>query len=192
LRYVKHLNDGLFLRLEPNMPGLLITPEDIADGEAKPRQVGHPYWSTPDSRALLTSLQALRRIDGLKNVEMYSEVATGVRDYLLQVSNWRASPTTGTNTDHFNQKSMLYTGIVKALPSGPTRDRVVDEYVSFLETTVPDHTSTVEWLYHVRNLLETIRGDPQISRLLASPNPTIRLYALLAGITDPGANGANP
>ncbi len=85
----------------------------------------------------------------------------------------------------FMRKSGALKTILLASPSGPERDKVLTQYVSFLKSTNLQQESPVEWFYSVESFADLTRSlsfgeyKKMLDALENSGNPILVLYAKL-------------
>ena len=74
-----------------------------------------------------------------------------LNEFLQDIEKWKpedeASP-----LDYFHQRCITYGAVIELTPAGSMRERLLGEYLSFLQTQRWQSESFVEWLWHVQRL----------------------------------------
>jgi hypothetical protein len=164
-----------------------IAKDDLKDARVGVKAQSFTYWETADSHRLLMEVKALRFGNGKLQLTDAAKAtpdwSTKLVDYLTDLESWKGD-SEATSADYFDEKSILYMALIEIIPKGPSRSKVVDSYVRFLEQTSIQTTSRIEWFRPVADLLSRAspadKGEEVIQALVNSRDPTLSLYGRLA------------
>jgi hypothetical protein len=145
------------------------------------------YWQSPAAQQLFQAGQKLRFTPqrGLQSASDRSspEWQQQLADYLGQLDGWTPG-LEKSEADYYHQKCDVYQSLVELVPAGPQRDKLLEDYVSFLSDSNLYQQSPVEWFVGPQALMERVQSDGQELRqvfdaFLASGNAVLALEARL-------------
>jgi hypothetical protein len=160
-----------------------IDQNEIANFRAGPSAAIVPYWQSGEAEQLLQEVRRLRFGDGDRVLTVSdkttSEWTTKEVDFLSHLEAWEPG-SESSEADFFDEKSILYQGLINLLPAESERSKVLARYANFLEQTSAQNIDPIEWFYPV-HLLFVRCGEahdcPQvIDALVNSRNPGLNLY----------------
>jgi hypothetical protein len=163
-----------------------IDQNEIANFRTGPSALVIPYWQSAEATQLLQEVRRLkfREGDDILSVSdrTTSEWTTSEVDFLTHLEAWEPG-SEPSEADFFDEKSILYQGLINLLPTESERSKVLARYANFLEQTSAQNIDPIEWFYPV-HLLFVRCGEahdcPQvIDALVNSHNPTLNLYGKL-------------
>lgn len=178
-----------------------LTKTPVTAEELKPRSVEGPaksynFWRTTESRKLLMGIKQLR-FNGIEERKPEEKETTEWRreltEYLVSLSDWDGS-SEPTTQDYFNEKSVLFEGLLEIATAPETREKVLSDYVSFLREPDLRRESRIGWFQYVKRLGDWARSQGQethralLDAFANSDVVTLRLYAKLEAF-DPGKAG---
>lgn len=163
-----------------------IDQNEIAKFRAGPSAAVLPYWQSGEAAQLLQEVRQLRfgGGDSVLNVSdrTTSEWTTKEVDFLSHLDGWGAG-SEPSETDFFDEKSILYQSLINVLPAESERSEVLARYANFLELTSGQTADPIEWFYPVHLLLtrcaEAHNCSPVINAFVNSRDPILNLYGKL-------------
>lgn len=171
--------------LFPNRP-FLVEEVQPAKIEASPKV--EAYFESKESAELLSSLQKLNYDDD--NEKVNEETRTTIQwqqrvlDFLRTLDGWNGKETS-LDEDVFNQKAIIYFGLISMTPSGPVEDQVLASYLKLLGQEEAMNENRIVWMLQAAQLLSFVRDRPDSERtkmlrdLGYSKSPVLQLYGEL-------------
>lgn len=163
-----------------------IDQNEIAKFRAGPSAAVVPYWQSAGAAQLLQEVRRLRFGEGDSVLKVSdrttSEWTTEEVDFLSRLDGWGPG-SEPSETDFFDEKSILYQSLINVLPAESERSKVLARYVDFLEQTSEQTIDPIEWFNPVHLLLvrcgEARDCSQVIDALVNSRNATLNLYGKL-------------
>jgi hypothetical protein len=137
------------------------------------RATVHKFWSSPAGRKLHERVSSLERHPE-KTGEQWE---AAVREFLGDFAQWHKD-TREPAIDTFHQRALIYTKLLRILPSGTLRTGVIAEYVAFLAGSPIQRESPPEWYMYSWDL-RSLAGTEEIRR---SGHPGLLLPVELADL----------
>ncbi|HZT40508.1 MAG TPA: hypothetical protein VFA28_21640 [Bryobacteraceae bacterium] len=145
------------------------------------------YWQTDEAKRIFEACWKLR---AGPNGAYYSEAARNtpewnraLRDFLNLLAGWNGAAE-ASEADYFHEKAIVFEALLELAPPGELRDRVLENYVVFLQGSTLAGQSPVEWFWHVRATVDRLAANgaasAQLRRALErSGNVILTLEAIL-------------
>jgi hypothetical protein len=165
-------------QIHPEKP---LTFDDVVHSDVLASPRIRKYWQSTESRRLQTELRRLRVTNEGNAIteedKAGEEWQTRVNTLLENIAAWNAGGDE-TESDVFNQKSILYRTIVGLVPDGRIKGSVFRGYMRFLHSAPMQKENFVEWYFHVRRLAD---DDPELFYEMTSEftNPHFRLMSAI-------------
>jgi hypothetical protein len=164
-----------------------LSPEEMkperTDGEIKIEK----YWQSDEGKRIFEACLKLRAgPDG----KYYSDAARNTPewkrslvDFLNMLAGWNAA-SEASEADYFHEKAIVFEALLELTPPGELRDRVLENYIGFLQGANLAGQSPVEWFWHVRATVDRLATNraaaAQLQSALArSGNVILTLEAIL-------------
>lgn len=102
----------------------------------------------------------------------------------LQAIEGRTRAADESDIEYFFRQSELWVGVIMATPAGPTRDRALQQFLSFLLANAP-HIDPAIWFVQLQSVAEITRSlhggefNKLLTALHQTGHPVLRLYAAL-------------
>ena len=154
-------------------------------GEAKAER----YWESAESKQVFEECLKLRQgPDGQTLAEAARQTREWRRqlgDFLNRIAEWKPTQEK-SEEDYYHQRAIVYEALLELTPGGDVRDRVLDEYVTFLKTSNVQQRNPVEWYWHASATLKRIRTSRpmEAQRLLAAYESSGNLVLMLEAILE--------
>lgn len=187
--HLTKINDAFFAE-NPLLTG------DIKPSEVKTATKAYPYWQSNQAQELLAKVKKLRFGSGREPLAVSerssAEWQLEMTAFLNDLKAWDAEDE-NTEADYFHQKCVLYEGLLDLVPTSPTRDALLTDYLSHLTGNRMRQDSRIEWFWYVNNLIKKVnlsKGEELLKSFEALSNSgdvTIRLYASLNRLTFPSS-----
>jgi hypothetical protein len=105
------------------------------------------------------------------------------RDLLQKIAEWKAGPRTSAS-DHFREKTLLYSDLLSVSPPGEAQEAVMRAELDYLMKSRTEAANRIEWFLPLNRLLARIALDPAgfaalRGEMLKSPDPVVATYARL-------------
>lgn len=147
----------------------------VTSDDIEPRKIDSPatyfqYWVTPKARSLWEKIDVLRYgkqdpSDMIGSDKRPTPLSLEARrssqwqyqlsDFLSEMREWKPEHE-ASKADYFHQKCRIFNELLELAPNSPTRSRMIDEYMAFLEQNRFECESFIEWFLHVSGLLRRI------------------------------------
>jgi len=159
-----------------------IQPSELSKSAVLPSKL----WGDPndsyDSKRLTTAIQQLNKAAGnSKNGEMTASWWRQLDDFLTQFYAWQQGDE--AEADYVRERSEFYQPLLRVIPRSAQKQKVLDNYVSFLEEHSYQSLGGAEWFIHVKLLLMGMYAKdfhPEIiTAFKNSRDPVLNLYARL-------------
>lgn len=144
------------------------------------------YWETDEAKAMLNKIKELsRKEDGgqISEADTQSlEWQQRLRDYLSELEAWQGDHE-ASSLAAFNQKCVLYRGLLRRSNEGPLQNTVARSYAQYLSKAGVKEEGRIDWFMHVNELLEMAevsakqKNNTLLELLVHSSDTTIRLNA---------------
>jgi hypothetical protein len=183
--------------------------EEVKQRDISGRANIYEYWKTPDAERLLDQYKDLRftpvygspvendsrkenasegviRGQATSKVEKESvEWQSKFRQFLTSLEGWSGS-NEKSNLDYFNQKQVLYRGLLEIAPRGKVREEVLKSWVKSLGEEEAEGSGIILSCLYVNYLLEATRNsapetrDKILELMIYSNSPALSVYGKLA------------
>ncbi len=152
------------------------------------------YWKSEAAQRLMVGARKLRF--GHPAIKVLSDAERGTPEWRQQLADFEKdlnewTPVSETSeTDYYQEKSIVFEALVELIPPGPDRDNALQAFVSFLNGSSLQTRSPVEWFVPATAMLQRVRnsnnGEPGtvLEALKGSGSPILSLYAALEGTFD--------
>ncbi len=165
-----------------------IAADEMKPGKAEAEPGIENYWQTPESKEIFAQCLALRTgADGRNLTEAdrrSREWRRQLNDFLNTLAKWQPA-SENSEADYYHQRAVVYEALLELAPAGEVRSRILDDYVSFLNSSNVQQQNPVEWYWHIKSTIDRIRGTQPaeaqrvIAALSASGNTVLVLTANL-------------
>ena len=139
------------------------------------------FWQSPESRQLYSDIMKLHSSANTGVTTAAGETpswSSQLSDFVNELEAWHWN--TGSSADAFNEKTILYEGLLDLVPAGSDRSKIIDSEVKFLEQN-EQMVGATEWLHSADDLLSGFIGrsarEEIIQAFADSGNSTLNLYA---------------
>jgi len=146
------------------------------------------YWQSAAAKQLLEDGTKLRSSgDGRTYTESDRSTAEWQQrlvDFLSELDGWTPGPEE-SEADYYHEKCIVFEALIDLVPLGQQRDKLLADYVAFINHSSLQQESPVEWFMEPSSMLERIRhsSDGEIPKVLDlyqnSGNPTLALEVAL-------------
>jgi len=146
------------------------------------------YWQSAAAKQLLEDGTKLRSSgDGRTYTESDRSTAEWQQrlvDFLSELDGWTPGPEE-SEADYYHEKCIVFEALIDLVPLGQQRDKLLADYVAFINHSSLQQESPVEWFMEPSSMLERIRhsSDGEIPKVLDlyqnSGNPTLTLEVAL-------------
>ena len=146
------------------------------------------YWQSAEAQRMMADGKKLRYGDGgriLTDAERSTpEWQQKLTDYLSALAAWDPDQEK-SEADYYNEKCTVYIALVELIPPGPQRDKMLENFMDFIDASPLQQESPVEWYNQAGFMLERVRGtrDGEPRKVLEaferSGNPVLALESAL-------------
>ncbi len=146
------------------------------------------YWQSAEAQRMMDDGKKLRYGDAGR---MLTEAERSTPDWQLRLTDYLSalaawSPDAEkSEADYYNEKCTVYIALVELIPRGQQRDKMLEDFIGFIDNSPLQQESPVEWYNQAHFMLERVRGsrDGEPAKVLEaferSGNPVLALEAAL-------------
>ena len=151
--------------------------DDVAHSDVKEKAEIVSYWRSQSSLRIRNQFRELRTAKSREGITP-EEWAAMFRQAMESLNDWRTSDDE-SESDLFNQKSVLLRTLYEDVPDGKLREALTENFVKLLESSPIQKQSFGEWLFHARWLASK---DKELFAKTAanSASPNLRLLVTLS------------
>jgi len=145
------------------------------------------YWQSEAAKRLLA--------DGLKlrtspEGRAYTELERATPEwqlrftaFLSEMADWTSSDEK-SEADYYHEKCTIFEGLVGLIAPGPEREKLLADYVTFINRSTLEQQNPVEWFMEADSMLSRLRGSDAehgaaMELYQASGSPTLALQVAL-------------
>ena len=171
-------------------PILPLHEEEVTPAKIEGAATGLRSCQDPECQQLATQYRGLifdASGTPLSNAQRDSaEWRDRLQQFLNAMAAWKNS-SDNSGTDQFRDKCALYSALMGVMPGGPDRDRVLLEWLNYLEDNPVEQQDRIGWFLPVNSLIGRVALDPlglaKVKDALGKTrDPVIALYVELERI----------